>query len=50
MTFTKYNNPKRKRRRRKKDYTEKMIDTTKGMLIDKALGYNVPIETYKQTD
>ena len=46
MKFTKYNNPAKKRRRVKKSYTDRRIDQLTGMLIDKRLGYEVPVSVY----
>ena len=47
MKFTKYNNPAKKRKRAKKSYTDRCIDQLTGMLIDKRLGYEVPVSTYE---
>lgn len=47
--FTKYNNPNRRRKpRRKLDYNEKMIAATKEMLIDQQLGYEIPVSYYEE--
>lgn len=46
MSFTKYNNPAKKRRRVKNGYTDRCIDRLTGMLIDKKLGYEAPVSIY----
>ena len=48
MKFSKWNNPSKKRKKVRKNYTDRCIDVTKGMLIDKRLGYNIPIWFYNK--
>lgn len=46
--FTKYNNPNRKRRpRRKPDYTERCIMAGKAMIDDQMRGTELPISAYE---
>lgn len=35
------------RRKRKPNYTDRMIDACKEMLVDKRIGYNIPISYYE---
>lgn len=46
--FTKYNNPNKRRVNRRKDYNDLMVDKINDSLIDKKLGYDIPIEYYKE--
>ena len=47
--FTKWNNPNKKKRPRKKlDRTEREILACKEMMIDRKLGYNISTEYYEQ--
>lgn len=46
--FTKFNNPSKRKARRKKDYTERSINAVKEMLIDSKLGYSISTEYYNQ--
>lgn len=46
--FTKYNNPNKKKRRKKLDYTERSIMAAKEMLADSRLGYYASPEYYQE--
>lgn len=48
MKFTKYNNPRKRAKSRKKDYNTRAIEAAKGSLTDAKLGYKVPPETYNK--
>ena len=48
--FSKYNNPSKKRRVRKSDYTERSLGAVNEMLIDKRLGYSIETEFYKKSE
>ena len=49
MTWTKGNNPsKRRRKPRKLDYTEASILAGKQMIIDSELGYKVDVKFYEE--
>ncbi len=49
MTWTKYNNPNRKRKpRRKMDRTDADIMAGKQMIIDSKLGYKIVEKTYDE--
>lgn len=47
--FTKYNNPNKKRKaKRKLDYTERTIAACNEMVLDKQLGYDIPAVFYQE--
>ena len=48
MKFTKYNNPSKKRARKRLNKSEADIIAVKNMLIDKRLGYEVPVTVYEE--
>ena len=47
MRFTKYNNPNKRRSRKRLDRTEADIIATKNMLDDRRKGIEMPIEFYE---
>ena len=48
MKFTKYNNPSKRRPRKRLNKSEADIIAVKNMLIDKRLGYEVPVSVYDE--
>lgn len=44
--FTKYNNPNKKRVKRKKSYDQKLVEQINSYIIDKNLDYNININYY----
>ena len=46
--FTKWNNPNKKRRKKKISYDDRLYMATKEILLDAKLGYSTPTEFYEE--
>lgn len=46
--FTKWNNPAKKRRKKKISYDNRVYMATKEIILDAKLGYNMPTEFYEE--
>lgn len=47
MRFSKYNNPARKHKKHHMSRTDADILAARSMMIDRRLGYSVPVSTYE---